>query len=209
MHLFPLHCENLSLSHQSYQKVVSFYPFRLGWFCLHPTECSRTGFGPVPAPVSGDECRDPWLLQMLKIRAVWGFSPKQGICTTAIPLKFREHCGKYLRTRSYSWKALHSLSTVTAIKNSQQLWLPALSWPKLALLPISHSWKRIYRTLPLLPRFLAIDKFGSWERGNLVFTCVPTAELTRLQQDSPIQQTLIKLSGFQNITNRNECKRDL
>lgn len=160
MHLFPLHCENLSLFHQSYQKVVSFYPFRLGWFCLHPTECSRTGFGPVPAPVSGDECRDPWLLQMLKTRAVWGFSPKQGICTTAIPLKFREHCGKYLRTRSYSWKALHSLSTVTAIKNSQQLWLPALSWPKLALLPISHSWKRIYRTLPLLPRF--------WLLTNLV-----------------------------------------
>lgn len=107
----------------------------LGWFCLHPTECSRTGFCPVPAPVNGSEYREPWLLQMLKTSAVWGLSPKQDIRTTPIPLKLREHCGrggrKYLRTRSYSWMALHSAQPLqsTTLNNYGYLRWAGPNWP--------------------------------------------------------------------------------
>lgn len=174
--------------------ISLFIHLNLGWFCLHPTECSRIGLCPVPALVNGSEYRDPWLLQMLKISAV--FSPKQDICTTPIPLKFRVHCGrgdrKSIRTQTQSGSTLR---TVTAIKNSQQLWLPALSWPKLALLPISCSRRRVYRTLPLLLSFwLPTDSVLG--RGRLVFTCAPTAELTRLQQESPIQRHWLNLVDY-------------
>lgn len=72
------------------------------------------------------------------------------------------------------------LNTTSAINNSQQLRLPALSCHKNG--PISHVQGKDLWEPTLTAELLATDRFCSWEMESLVFRCAPTAEFIKLQQ---------------------------
>lgn len=177
---------------------LSFH-LNMGWLCLHPVKCG-TGFHPVPAPVNGSKWGEPWLLKILRVTDGWGLSSKQNIYTTPSNVqralwKRRQVCKNQKLQLNGCEMPSSKLSTTSAIKNSQQLQLPALSCHKNS--PINNQSCTREGFMGTYPYCWA---FGCWQMlflgdGESCLQVCSNRWVYQAPTNSPTQVTLTKLSS--------------
>lgn len=180
----------------SHQKVVSLsFHLNGGWLCLHPMKCG-TGFHPVPAPVNGSKWGEPWLRKILRVSDGWGLSSKQNIYTTLSKVqrvlwKRTQVCKNQKLLLNGCEMPSSKLNTTSAIKNSQQLRLPALSCHKNG--PINNQSCTREGLMGTYPYCWAFG-YCSWEMGE---SCLQVCSNCWVYQapNSHTQVTLTKLSS--------------